>query len=175
MSTAITNSAFIITPSSPVVKRAPLYGSFVGRFVASLVDTTILVFWYSIILYSVTDSAAHFDTWKEILAVGGFDMMGFQSVMQLFFFSMYFPVLHWLYYTLLESSPKQATIGKFTLGLKVTDLRGKRISFWQANLRYFSRVLSLLPVLLGFILILFTRRRQALHDYVAGTLVMTEQ
>lgn len=102
-------------------------------------------------------------------------MVEFQSVMQLFFFSLYFPVLHWLYYTLLEASPKQATIGKFTLGLKVTDLRGKRISLWQANLRYFSRVLSLLPLLLGFILILFTRRRQALHDYVARTVVMTEQ
>jgi uncharacterized RDD family membrane protein YckC len=175
MPTAITNSAFIISSASPVVRRTPLYGSLVSRFVAFLIDTTILVFWYSIILYSMADSTLQFNTWKAIFFQGGTSMPEFQAILQLFFFSLYFPVLHWLYYTLLEASPKQATIGKFTLGLKVTDLRGKRISFWQANVRYFSRLLSALPLLTGFLLILFTRRGQALHDYVAGTVVMTEQ
>lgn len=152
-----------------------MYGSTVNRFVAFLIDTTILVFWYSIILYSMAESALQFNTWKQAVFTGGISAMEFNAMMQLFFYSLYFPVLHWLYYTLLESSPKQATIGKFTLGLKVTDLRGKRITFWHANLRYFCRLLSALPLLLGFLLIQFTRRRQALHDYVARTLVMTEQ
>lgn len=175
MSTAITDSAFIITSASPVVKRAPLYGSFISRFVAFLIDMTILVFWYSIILYSMAENSLQFNTWKQVMFDGGISMMEFEAVLQLFFYSLYFPILHWLYYTLLEASPKQATIGKFTLGLKVTDLRGKRISFLQANIRYFSRILSALPLLLGFLLIQFTRRRQALHDYVARTLVMTDQ
>lgn len=175
MSTAITNSAFIITPSSPVVKRAPLYGSIISRFVAFLIDTTILVFWYSVILYSMAESTLQFNTWKQVVFEGGVSAFEVKAVMELFFYSLYFPILHWLYYTLLESSPKQATVGKFTLGLKVTDLRGKRISFWQANLRYFARVLSAVPLFMGFLLIQFTRRRQALHDYVARTLVMTDQ
>lgn len=123
----------------------------------------------------MADSTLQFNTWKQVIFDGSISAMEMQPLLQLFFYSMYFPVLHWLYYTLLESSPKQATVGKFTLGLKVTDLRGKRISFWQANLRYFSRVLSALPILLGFALILFTRRRQALHDYVSRTVVMTDQ
>ncbi len=175
MSTAITNSAFIITPTSPIVKRAPLYGSIISRFVAFLIDTTILVFWYSVILYSTAENSLQFHTWKQVIFEGGLSAFEVDAMLELFFYSLYFPVLHWLYYTLLESSPKQATVGKFTLGLKVTDLRGKRISFWHANLRYFCRILSAAPVLLGFILIQFTRRRQALHDYVARTLVMTDQ
>jgi uncharacterized RDD family membrane protein YckC len=175
MSTAITNSAFIITSASPVVKRTPLYGGFLARFVAFLIDTTILVFWYSVILYSIADSALQFNNWKLAVFEGGISNFELEALLQLFFFSLYFPVLHWLYYTLLEASPKQATIGKFTLGLKVTDLRGKRISYLQANLRYFGRLISALPLLTGFLLILFTRRRQALHDYVASTLVITEQ
>ncbi|EJF09805.1 RDD family protein [Pontibacter sp. FD36] len=175
MSTAITDSAFIISSASPVVKRTPLYGSFISRFVAFLIDTTILVFWYSIILYSMAENSLQFNTWKQVVVDGNISMLEFEAVLQLFFYSLYFPILHWLYYTLLEASPKQATIGKFTLGLKVTDLRGKRISFLQANARYFSRILSALPLLLGFLLIQFTRRKQALHDYVARTLVMTEQ
>lgn len=175
MNTAITNSAFISMPFSPVIKRAPLYGSLTNRFVAFLVDTTILVFWYSIILYSTADNPLQFNTWKEIIYFGGISLPEFQAVMKVFLFSMYFPVLHWLYYTLLEASPKQATIGKFTLGLKVTDLRGKRISFLQANLRYFSKILSALPLFTGFLLILSTRRKQTLHDYIARTVVVTEQ
>ncbi|MBX0334482.1 RDD family protein [Pontibacter sp. HSC-14F20] len=175
MPTAITDSAFIMSSASPIVKRAPLYGSFISRFVAFLIDTTILVFWYSIIIYSMAEYSLQFNTWKQVVSEGGISLMEFEAVLQLFFYSLYFPILHWLYYTLLEASPKQATIGKFTLGLKVTDVRGKRISLLQANVRYFSRLLSALPLLLGFLLIQFTRRRQALHDYVARTLVMTDQ
>lgn len=175
MPTAISNPAFVIMPASPVVKRAPLYGSLTSRFVAFLIDTIILVFWYSIILYSVADNILPLSVWKGRYYEGGISLFEFETVMELFFFSLYFPVLHWLYHTLLEASPKQATIGKFTLGLKVTDLRGKRITFWQSNLRYFSKLLSAVPLLTGFLLILTTRRKQALHDYIARTLVMTEQ
>ncbi|PKV76396.1 RDD family protein [Pontibacter ramchanderi] len=176
MPTAISDSAFIMSTASPIVKRAPLYGSFISRFVAFLIDTTILVFWYSIIIYSMADYSLQFNTWKQVVFVeGGISLLEFEAVLQLFFYSLYFPVLHWLYFTLLESSPKQATVGKSTLGLKVTDLRGKRISFLRANARYFARLISAVPLLLGFLLILSTRRKQALHDYVARTLVMTDQ
>jgi uncharacterized RDD family membrane protein YckC len=175
MPTAITNSAFIAMPVSPVIKRAPLYGSLANRFVAFLVDTTILVFWYSILLYSTADNPLQFNTWNEITYSGGIGMPEIQAILKVFFFTLYFPVLHWLYYTLLESSPKQATIGKFTLGLKVTDLRGKKITFLQANVRYFSKLLSALPLFTGFLVLLSTRRKQTLHDYIARTIVVTEQ
>jgi uncharacterized RDD family membrane protein YckC len=175
MSTAVSNSVFVSIPASPVISRAPLYGNLINRAVAFLIDMTILVFFYSIILYSTEDNPLQFNTWKEIFYKGGISLMEFQAIMKIFLFSLYFPVLHWLYNTVLESSPKQATIGKFTLGLKVTDLRGRRISFWQANLRYFSKILSALPLFTGFLLVLSTRRRQALHDYIARTLVVTEQ
>lgn len=38
----------------------------------------------------------------------------------------------WLYYTVKESSPLQATLGKLALGIRVTDLQGNRLSFWRA-------------------------------------------
>ena len=175
MPTAITNSAFVSMPAPPVIKRAPLYGSLANRFVAFLVDTTLLVFFYSIILYSLEDNPLQFNTWKEFVFFGGISTPELEAVLHVFFFSLYFPVLHWLYYTLLEASPKQATIGKFTLGLKVTDLRGKRITWLQANARYFSKLLSALPLLTGFLLILSTRRKQMLHDYISRSIVVTEQ
>lgn len=40
---------------------------------------------------------------------------------------------NWLYEALMESSSRQATLGKMALALKVTDLEGRRISFARAT------------------------------------------
>ena len=77
----------------------------------------------------------------------------------------------WLYEAGLESSSKQATVGKMALGLKVTDEDGRRISFARASARYFSKILSRMILLIGYIMVGFTQRNQGLHDMIAGTLV----
>lgn len=81
-------------------------------------------------------------------------------------------VIEWLYYALLESSAWQATIGKKTLGLEVTDLAGRRISFARATGRYFGKFISAIIFLIGYIMAGFTEKKQALHDMMAGCLVM---
>jgi uncharacterized RDD family membrane protein YckC len=81
-------------------------------------------------------------------------------------------VLNWLYYALLESSTWQATLGKKALGLEVTDVEGRRISFGRATGRFFAKIISALILFIGFIMAGFTERKQALHDMIAGTLVI---
>lgn len=77
------------------------------------------------------------------------------------------------YSSLMESSPSQATLGKLAMGLKVVDLHGRRISLGHAVGRALARIfLSELLFKLGFLMAAFTDRRQALHDLVAGTLVV---
>ncbi|GFK92601.1 hypothetical protein NNJEOMEG_00426 [Fundidesulfovibrio magnetotacticus] len=78
----------------------------------------------------------------------------------------------WLYYALQESSPVQATLGKRIMGLKVMDLEGRRISFGRATGRYAAKLLSGGLLLLGYAMILFTKKRQGLHDLLAGTVVV---
>jgi uncharacterized RDD family membrane protein YckC len=78
----------------------------------------------------------------------------------------------WLYEALLTSSSWQGTIGKKVLSLKVTDESGNRISFARATGRFFGKVLSHLMLHIGFIMAAFTQRKQALHDMIAGTLVL---
>lgn len=80
-------------------------------------------------------------------------------------------VMQWLYFALMESSAMQATVGKLALGVIVTDLEGNRISFGRATGRYFAKILSGLILLIGFIMVAFTERKQGLHDILAGTLV----
>ncbi|MDR5684376.1 MAG: RDD family protein [Armatimonadota bacterium] len=81
-------------------------------------------------------------------------------------------VIGWLYFALLESSPAQATVGKMVLGIVVTDLAHNRISFARATGRHFGKILSAVILFIGFLMAAFTERKQALHDIVAGCLVM---
>lgn len=81
-------------------------------------------------------------------------------------------VIGWLYYAGLESSARQATVGKMALGLAVTDLQGNRISFLRATGRYFAKILSAIILLIGFIMVAFTEKKQGLHDMLASTLVI---
>jgi uncharacterized RDD family membrane protein YckC len=84
-------------------------------------------------------------------------------------------VLDWLYYALMESSVWQATLGKKTLGLRVTDLQGNRISFGRASGRFFGRIISGLTLFIGYIMAGFTEKKQALHDIIAGCLVIRQE
>ncbi|HLL76805.1 MAG TPA: RDD family protein [Pyrinomonadaceae bacterium] len=81
-------------------------------------------------------------------------------------------VAGWLYHALTESSSWQGTVGKRVLGIRVTDLDGNRISFGRATGRYFGKILSGMICAVGFIMVLFTERKQGLHDMMAGTLVL---
>lgn len=77
------------------------------------------------------------------------------------------------YFAGFESSSWQATPGKRALGMIVVDTNGARISFGKAVGRYFAKILSGLILLIGYIMIAFTERKQGLHDLMLGTLVVT--
>jgi predicted Zn finger-like uncharacterized protein len=78
----------------------------------------------------------------------------------------------WLYYATMESSVKQGTLGKLALKIKVTDLSGNQISFARATIRHFGKIISTILLFIGFLMIAFTSRKQALHDMMAGCLVV---
>jgi uncharacterized RDD family membrane protein YckC len=81
-------------------------------------------------------------------------------------------ILQWLYFALLESGIDQATYGKRWLGMKVTNEFGQRISFGTATGRYFGKLVSTIILLIGYLMVLWTDRRQALHDKMSGTYVI---
>jgi uncharacterized RDD family membrane protein YckC len=77
-----------------------------------------------------------------------------------------------LYYPLQESSSAQATFGKRALGIIVTDTQGRPISFWRSLGRNVGKILSTLLLFIGYLMIAFTPRKQALQDIIASTLVV---
>jgi uncharacterized RDD family membrane protein YckC len=78
----------------------------------------------------------------------------------------------WLYFALMESSIHQATLGKMAMGIHVTDMGEGRISFARATGRHFAKIISGLTLGIGYIMAAFTERKQALHDMMAGCLVI---
>ena len=80
----------------------------------------------------------------------------------------------WIYVALMQSSSHQATLGQMATGLRVTDLEGRRINFARATGRYFAAVLSGCILYIGYLMMLWSPRKQTLHDQIAGTLVLTK-
>ena len=76
------------------------------------------------------------------------------------------------YYTLMESSKFQGTLGKMALGIKVTDMNGEKLDFVKAFVRNLCKIISNFTLLIGYIMAGFTEKKQALHDMIAGTLVV---
>ena len=76
------------------------------------------------------------------------------------------------YYVWPESSSWQATIGKKIFGLQVTDLNGQRISFWRSLGRNLGMIVSSIILCIGYLMCLWTDKKQCLHDQMANCLVI---
>ncbi len=141
------------------------YAGFWIRFGAYIIDAIILtigqwivfsIFGVSLFSADMLDPAA-----ADSLATGGFGIAYAITTIGSI-----------LYFVLMESSAKQATLGKMALGLIVTDTDGQRISFLRALGRYFAKILSAVILMIGYIMAAFTDRKQGLHDMICSTLVL---
>jgi uncharacterized RDD family membrane protein YckC len=78
----------------------------------------------------------------------------------------------WIVYsTVFEASPSQATFGKRLLEIKVVGDSGQRLGWLGAISRNLAKILSILPLGLGFVWLLFSKNEQAWHDMIARTYV----
>lgn len=137
------------------------YANIGKRFLASILDSIILYILGAIVGFVIGLAMGGAGASDEG-AVGA--ALAVNSIVGL--------VIGWLYYAIQESSPKQATIGKQAMGLVVTDMNGERVSFVKATIRHFAKILSALILMIGYIMAFFTEKKQALHDMIAGTLIL---
>jgi len=144
------------------------YAGFWRRFVAFIIDMIAIGIVTSLIRWITGGSTVH----NSPMIMNSFSNFG----AQIFSFSNFASIaIGWLYYALMESSTRQATLGKMALGLFVTDLNGKRLSFARASGRHFGKIVSAMTLTIGYLMAGFTARKQALHDMIAGCLVLVRQ
>lgn len=76
-----------------------------------------------------------------------------------------------IYFAGMESSSRQATLGKMAVGIKVGNQKGEQLSFANALGRYFSKIISGIILYIGFMMVGWDKKKQGLHDKIAGTYV----
>ena len=81
-------------------------------------------------------------------------------------------LITFLYWPVLESTSLRATIGKAMVGLVVADVDGGGLSFVRSLLRNLAKIISAIPLFIGFLLAAFTTRKQALHDLITKAVVL---
>ena len=150
------------------------YAGFWLRFFALLIDNIVLglglvlVLIPLIFLTGLRGFLDEFHPNEDLNDAGIFMLMGF-----VFLLATASLVLTWLYHALMESSEWQATLGKKALGLVVTDMAGQRVSFARSTGRHFGKIITnMVPLFIGYIMAGFTAKKQALHDMLAGCLVL---
>jgi uncharacterized RDD family membrane protein YckC len=80
-----------------------------------------------------------------------------------------------LYWILGDASRYQGTLGKRVLGLRVVGEQGERLNLATAAGRNLLKILSAVPLLVGFMMAGWTKRKQALHDKITGSFVVAER
>jgi uncharacterized RDD family membrane protein YckC len=148
--------------------EAARWGGFFRRCSALLVDIFVLclfslpLFYLSRVAFLV-GLAAHrrsiaweWQTAEDLLPVVG--------IAWLFLVCAYFVLLHGM---------DGRTVGKWLFGLRVVNTHGEPITYTQASIRWIAAVLTV-PLVLGFLRILWHREKRGWHDSLARTWVIKE-
>jgi uncharacterized RDD family membrane protein YckC len=115
------------------------------RFFAALLDGIIIAIVYGILA----------------AAIGGTGAYGLGLLISL------------AYFTYFEGSAKGQTPGKMALGIRVIDFGGGgSIGYGRAFIRWIGRIVSELPILLGYLWMLWDKERQTWHDKFANAVVV---
>jgi len=170
---AITYAAVPAYQVPTAIPRAE-YAGFWLRFLALVIDNIVIGLGFFLIviplifLTGLRNVLQNFHPDEEMGDMGFFVLIGL-----IFAAATASVVLTWLYHAWCESSEWQATLGKKVLGLVVTDMDSQRVSFGRASGRHFAKILTnMIPAFIGYLMAAFTGKKQALHDLIAGCLVL---
>lgn len=150
-------------PQIPLLPPRPAFAGFWLRAIACAIDTILIVAVFML-------GASFFpSTFSKLLPPATASLADFPQPPPLMIAVLV--LLGCLYNTVFEASSWQATPGKRILKLYVTDLRGERLTFGRALLRNIARQISGF-FFIGYLVAGFTEKKQALHDLLAGCLVL---
>jgi uncharacterized RDD family membrane protein YckC len=133
-------------------------------------------FWIRVAAYILDTMIVYFALFLFAFVIGGGGSLfgylsGDEGAVLGLGFGLGFLVLVIVYYAGMESSSRQATLGKMAVGIKVGNMRGEQISFANAIGRLFAKVISGMILYIGFMMIGWDDKKQGLHDRIADTVV----
>jgi len=159
-------------PLAPILPSP--YAGFWLRVVAHLIDDLLLGIGFGILVLIAVAIVGVGSLRTMIEGMNGEDpQIPAAMISAIIFVGLASMLLAWIYNAGMESSRHQGTLGKMALGLIVTDSQGRPIGFGHATGRYFAKLITgLIPLGIGYAMAGFTEKKQALHDMIAGCLVL---
>lgn len=145
-----------LAPGSAQATRELVLAGFWIRFVASVFDNVFMLVVGAVVVFL---AGILWGPRVETSAVLRASLIAFN----LLFGALYYVLLHWIF---------GQTVGKMLLRLKVVALGGGPISLGTSVLRWVGYLLSLLPLLMGYVMAGIRSDKRALHDLVARTRVI---
>ncbi|MGI4850546.1 MAG: RDD family protein [Janthinobacterium lividum] len=173
--TNITDSLTFDAHTETMTKNHPTDARFCQRVYVSLADSIIIsllslpIVIFSIIFFNDSQVLNNFFGQTSQKIVESSDEINVVLIYIVYLISAVFiSTIYSCYYL---SSNAQATPGMKLHNLKLVNSQGNRPSFIQVFLRELISIISFTALCLGYLMILFTKRRQALHDMVTSTYV----
>jgi uncharacterized RDD family membrane protein YckC len=148
------------------------YAGFWRRLAGSLIDTLVLLVPIGIVAGIGAAHGYRFGYHYHPHASAGQSLLTGPTPGQQLVIQLIVAVPSWLYFGLFMSSGWQATLGQRAVGVRVTDLEGRRISFARATGRYFASIVSDWTLGIGYLMMIWTKRKQTLQDMMASTVVI---
>jgi uncharacterized RDD family membrane protein YckC len=147
---SVTTEPAIQSSNTPQVKVK--YAGFWIRYVAAIIDALVLVI--------------------PILLIDF--LLGIALPKPFFAFVSPFTglLVAWVYYVIMTYN-YQATLGKKAFGIRVVSDKAENLTLGQVILREtIGKLISMIILYIGYIMAAFTKRKQALHDKMASTVVV---
>ena len=151
----------VSTPTSDAVERIRVIG-FGRRLGAMAIDAVIIAFVTFIIGFAIGFVFVFFEMFNQDQTG---DLVAPIIVLSGIAFSLFYWVAGW--------SGNGQSIGQSTVGITVIDKDGGKLSRGKAFVRYIGFLVSGALMGLGFLWIAFDKKRQGLHDKMAGSYVVS--
>lgn len=143
------------------------YAGFWVRFFAGLLDIAFLTPLLAILIYTSGINESQMikidDTFHTYTYFG--------SSMQNHFVDLISYGLAIAYAAYFLSGKKQATFGKRIMGIYVGNRDGSKLNIFKALARALASILTTATCGLGFVIVIFTKEKIALHDFICKTRV----
>ncbi len=149
------------------------YAGFTSRLIAYAIDLVLAIAGISVIWFLITTTIDLLNIREVLGALGWTEQL--DTIIgpnnEIVFRGIVFMIGVGLYHIFFLTLANR-TIGKALMGLQVVPLKGGRIGIARATLRYFSYIVSMIPLFFGFFWILFSSKRMAWHDKIPRTCVV---
>ncbi|SER91063.1 RDD family protein [Psychrobacillus sp. OK032] len=121
----------------------------------------------------------------DILILSSIGMLIIKPVFRLFSLELNDPVwyapftlitafIFYAYFVLMTKFCSQ-TVGKIIFGIRVVSKNGAKLTWGTVIFReWIGRLISIIPLNIPYLVIAFTPKKQAIHDFIADTLVVHE-